>query len=81
MNKNTRLSPEVRQRATRMVLARQDEYDPTCAAICSIAPNIGCTREPLRVWFRQHERDTGDGDGWLPRPDRQHLKDRGRENR
>ncbi len=57
MTKNTRFSPEVRQRAIRMVLESQDEYDSQWAAICSIAPKIGCTPETLRVWVRQHERD------------------------
>ncbi len=38
MTKNTRFSPEVRQRAVRMVLESQDEYDSQWAAICSIAP-------------------------------------------
>ncbi|HBA1747124.1 TPA: fimbrial protein [Escherichia coli] len=61
MTKNTRFSPEVRQRAIRMVLESQDEYDSQWAAICSIAPKIGCTPETLRVWVRQHERDTGGG--------------------
>ncbi|KNF85761.1 transposase [Escherichia coli] len=59
MTKNTRFSPEVRQRAVRMVLESQGEYDSQWAAICSIAPKIGCTPETLRVWDRQHERDTG----------------------
>lgn len=63
MTKNTRFSPEVRQRAVRMVLESQDEYDSQWEAICSIAPKIGCTPETLRVWVRQHERDTGGGDG------------------
>ena len=63
MTKNTRFSPEVRQRAVRMVLESQGEYDSQWAAICSIAPKIGCTPETLRVWVRQHERDTGGGDG------------------
>ncbi len=49
MTKNTRFSPEVRQRAVRMVLESQDEYDSQWAAICSIAPKIGCTPETLRV--------------------------------
>ncbi|EFN4445414.1 transposase [Escherichia coli] len=65
MTKNTRFSPEVRQRAVRMVLESQGEYHSQWAAICSIAPKIGCTPETLRVWVRQHERDTGGGDGGL----------------
>ncbi|EFH5292651.1 TPA: IS3 family transposase, partial [Escherichia coli] len=72
---------EVRQRAIRMVLESQDEYDSQWAAICSIAPKIGCTPETLRVWVRQHERDTGGGDGGLTSAERQRLKELERENR
>nr|WP_173399782.1 IS3 family transposase [Escherichia coli] len=81
MTKNTRFSPEVRQRAVRMVLESQGEYDSQWAAICSIAPKIGCTPETLRVWVRQHERDTGGGDGGLTSAERQRLKELERENR
>ncbi|HHV2752582.1 TPA: IS3 family transposase, partial [Escherichia coli] len=79
--KNTRFSPEVRQRAVRMVLESQSEYDSQWATICSIAPKIGCTPETLRVWVRQHERDTGGGDGGLTTAERQRLKELERENR
>nr|EFE1169783.1 IS3-like element IS629 family transposase [Escherichia coli] len=79
--KNTRFSPEVRQRAVRMVLESQGEYDSQWATICSIAPKIGCTPETLRVWVRQHERDTGGGDGGLTTAERQRLKELERENR
>ncbi|EPS8069986.1 IS3 family transposase, partial [Escherichia coli] len=78
---NTRFSPEVRQRAVRMVLESQSEYDSQWATICSIAPKIGCTPETLRVWVRQHERDTGGGDGGLTTAERQRLKELERENR
>nr|WP_164544121.1 IS3 family transposase [Escherichia coli] len=81
MTKNTRFSPEVRQRAIRMVLESQGEYDSQWAAICFIAPKIGCTPETLRVWVRQHERDTGGGDGGLTTVERQRLKELERENR
>ncbi|WP_437435563.1 IS3 family transposase [Escherichia coli] len=81
MTKNTRFSPEVRQRAIRMVLESQGEYDSQWAAICSIAPKIGCTPETLRVWVRQHERDTGGGDGGLTTAERQRLKELEREDR
>ncbi|MCH6986911.1 IS3 family transposase [Escherichia coli] len=81
MTKNTRFSPEVRQRAIRMVLESQSEYDSQWATICSIAPKIGCTPETLRVWVRQHERDTGGGDGGLTTAERQRLKELERENR
>nr|WP_193131209.1 IS3 family transposase [Escherichia coli] len=81
MTKNTRFSPEIRQRAVRMVLESQSEYDSQWATICSIAPKIGCTPETLRVWVRQHERDTGGGDGGLTTAERQRLKELERENR
>ncbi len=73
MTKNTRFSPEVRQRAIRMVMESQDEYDSQWAAICSIAPKIGCTPETLRVWVRQHERDTRDGSKTCLRGNRTQL--------
>ncbi|EKJ4641980.1 IS3 family transposase, partial [Escherichia coli] len=68
-------------RAVRMVLESQGEYHSQWAAICSIAPKIGCTPETLRVWVRQHERDTGGGDGGLTTAERQRLKELERENR
>lgn len=64
-----------------MVLESQGEYDSQWAAICSIAPKIGCTPEALRVWGRQHERDTGGGNGGLTTAERQRLKELERENR
>ncbi|MCW7373410.1 IS3 family transposase [Escherichia coli] len=64
-----------------MVLESQGEYRSQWAAICSIAPKIGCTPETLRVWVRQHERDTGGGDGGLTTAERQRLKELERENR
>ncbi|WRT58548.1 IS3 family transposase (plasmid) [Escherichia albertii] len=64
-----------------MVLESQGEYHSQWAAICSIAPKIGCTPETLRVWVRQHERDTGGGDGGLTTAERQRLKELERENR
>ncbi|HAI4293434.1 TPA: IS3 family transposase [Escherichia coli] len=81
MTKKTLFSPEVRQRAVRMVLESQGEYDSQWAAICSIALKTGCTPETLRVWVRQYERDTGGGDGGLTTAERQRLKELERENR
>lgn len=76
-----RFSPEVRQRAVRMVIESQNDYDSQWAAISSIAPKIGCTPETLRTWLRQYERDTGAGDGGLSTTERQCLKELERENR
>ena len=76
-----RFSPEVRQRAVRMVIESQNDYDSQWAAISSIAPKIGCTPETLRTWLRQYERDAGAGDGGLSTTERQRLKELERENR
>src|ERR671921_1418958 len=52
-------SPEVRERAVRMVLDHQGEHGSQYAAIRSIAAKIGCSGETLRNWVRQAERDQG----------------------
>ena len=61
MTKKTsnRFSPEVRQRAVRMVLEHGADHASQWAAIGSIAAKIGCTAETLRKWVRQAERDAG----------------------
>src|SRR4051794_17597551 len=48
-------SPEVRERAVRMVLEHQGEHSSPYAAIRSIAAKIGCSGETLRNWVRQAE--------------------------
>lgn len=55
----TPFSPEVRERAVRLVREQQDAYATEWAAIRSIAEKIGCTGETLRLWVRQAERDAG----------------------
>jgi transposase len=61
MTKTTsnRFSPEVRQRAVRMVLDHGGDHASQWAALGSIAAKIGCTTETLRKWVRQAERDQG----------------------
>jgi len=66
-------SPEVRERAVRMVREHQGEHDTQWAAIVSIAGKIGCTVETLRRWVRQAEKDTGQREG-LTTPERERLK-------
>ena len=52
-------SPEVRERAVRMVFEHEGDHASQWAAIGSIAAKIGCTTETLRQWVRQAERDQG----------------------
>ena len=59
MPRATRFSPEVRERAVRMVGEQTPAHPSQWAAIRSIAEKIGCTPETLRSWIRRHERDTG----------------------
>lgn len=59
MKTTTKYSPEVRERAVRLMLEHQDAHESEWAAICSISAKIGCTAETLRRWVRQAERDTG----------------------
>ena len=53
MNSPTRYSPEVRERAVRLVLEHQGEHDSQWSAIPSVASKLGCTAETLRKWVRQ----------------------------
>jgi len=80
MNTTSKFSPEVRERAVRMILEHQGEYESQWAAISSIASKIGCTAETLRKWVRQAERDRGEREG-LSSPERERLKALERENR
>ena len=80
MNKPKKYSPEIRERAVRMVFEHQAEYDSQWAALNSIAGKIGCTAETLRKWVRRAERDQGLREG-LTSSDRERLKALERENR
>lgn len=63
MKKSSKFSPEVRERAVRMVLEHRGEYPSLWAAIESIAPKIGCVPQTLHEWVRRHEVDTGAREG------------------
>lgn len=80
MNKKTRYSPEIRDRAVRMVFEQQREHDSQWSAIGSIAGKIGCTPETLRNWVRRAEIDQGIRGG-LTSTERDRLKELERENR
>ena len=79
MTRANRFSPEVRERAVRMVFEHAEKHASQWAAICSIAEKIGCTAETLRHWVRQAERDAGHRPG-LTTDERARLKQLEREN-
>jgi transposase len=80
MARPSRYSPEVRQRAVRMVEEHREEYGSQWAAIQSISQKLGCTAETLRRWVVQAERDAGHRPG-LTTSERERLKQLERENR
>ncbi len=79
MTKPSRFSPEVRERAVRMVLEQEASHDSRWAAICSIAEKMGCSAETLRRWIRRTEIDQGKRAG-MTSSERERLKQLEREN-
>ncbi len=63
MNNSTKFSPEVRERAVRMVQEHRGDYPSLWATIESIAPKIGCVPQTLHGWVRRHEIDHGIREG------------------
>ncbi len=59
MNKSNKFSPEVRERAVRLVQEHRGEYPSLWAAVESIAPKIGCVPQTLLEWVKRQEVDTG----------------------
>ena len=80
MRKSTKFSPEVRERAVRMVLEHRGEYPSLWATIESIAPKIGCVAQTLNEWVRKHEVDAGARAG-VTSVERERIKALERENK
>ena len=80
MNKRPRYSPEVRDRAVRLVLTSEQDHNSRWAAIKSVAAKIGCTPETLRAWVKKSEVDTGVQPGTTT-DDANRIKALERENR
>jgi transposase len=78
--KQVRYSPEVRERAVRMVLESREQAGSLWAAVESIAGKIGCAPQTLLEWVKQHERDRGQRDGTTT-ADKKRMAELERENR
>ena len=78
MNKTNKFSPEVRERAVRLVQEHRGEYPSLWAAVESIAPKIGCVPQTLLEWVKRDEVDSGQRDG-LTTSERDRLKALDRE--
>ena len=80
MKKSNKFSPEVRERAVRLVQDHRGEYPSLWAAIESIAPKIGCVPQTLDEWVKRVEVDTGVRDG-VTTAEAQRVKELERENK
>ena len=80
MSKSNRFSPEVRERAVRMVQEHRGEYRSLWSAIESIAPKIGCVPQTLHEWVRKHEINTGMREG-VTGEEHERIKALERENK
>ena len=80
MKTTTHFSPEVGERAVRLVREQQGEHESPWAVICSVAGKIGCTAETLRCWVRQAEKDNGARAG-ATTAERERIKELEREVR
>jgi transposase-like protein len=78
--KSNKFSPEVKERAVRMVLEHRGEYPSLWAAVESIALKIGCVPQTLLGWVQRHEADTGARAG-VSTSDAQRMKELERENK
>jgi len=80
MNKSNKFSPEVRERAVRLVQEHRGEYPSLWAAVESIAPKIGCVPQTLLDWVKRSEVDAGTRPGTTT-AETQRIKDLERENK
>ena len=77
---NKKFSPEVRDRAVRLVLEHAHEYPSRWAAVCSVAAKIGCSAPTLHEWVKRSEVNSGVHAG-VPSEVAEKIKAQERENR
>lgn len=77
-NNTNKFSPEVRERAVRLVQEHQGEYPSLWLAVESIAPKIGCSSQTLLNWVKRNEVDSGQRAG-ISTSEQQRLKELERE--
>ena len=80
MRKSPKFSPEMRERAVRMVQEHRSEHPSQWAAIESIAAKVGCVPQTLHTWVKQDEIDAGQREG-VSTAEAQRIKELERENR
>ena len=81
MSKTTnKFSPEVRERAVRLVLDNEGQHAPRWQAVMAIAAKIGCTPQTLNDWVKKAEVDSGRRAG-IPSDLAEKMKALERENR
>jgi transposase len=81
MSKTTnKFSPEVRERAVRLVFDTEGQHPSRWQAVVSIAAKIGCTPQTLNEWVKKAEVDSGRRAG-IPSEMADRMKALERENR
>ncbi|KKK86407.1 hypothetical protein LCGC14_2763540, partial [marine sediment metagenome] len=73
-----KFSPEVRERAVRMVQEHRGDYPSLWSAVESIAPKIGCVPQTLLEWVKRADVDAGVRPG-VSTADAQRVKELERE--
>ncbi len=80
MARQSKYSPEVRERAVRLFRESVAQHPSEWAALQSIASKIGCNTETLRIWVRRTQVDSGERAG-VSTSERERIKELERENR